>query len=111
MRRGFALLFLILSFPLSAQTLSLTEAQWARSRSAAALVRLPGFGDLMAALERQTEGALIVRHGNGDEAFRWAESLKGWLVALGVPGARVVLERDASLADRLVIETRSGIRP
>jgi hypothetical protein len=106
-------LIIVFAFPLSlsAQTLSLTDAQWAASRSAARLVRLPAFGELMVALERQTDAALVVRHGNGDAALRRAEEMKSWLVTLGVPGAQVVLERDAALAGVTVIEARSGVRP
>jgi hypothetical protein len=112
MRRGFAVLFLILSFPLSAQTLILTEAQWAAPRQARALVRLPGFGELMTTLERQPQGALVVRYGNGEDALLWAEELKTWLVALGVPATRVLLERDSGLSGQVAIEARSyGVRP
>lgn len=111
MRRGFAVLFLLLSFPLSAQTLILTEQQWAAPRQARTLVRLPGFGELMTALERQPQGALIVRHGNGEDALLWAEELRTWLVALGTPAVRVVLERDSDLNRQLVIEARGyGMR-
>jgi hypothetical protein len=111
MRRGFALLFLVLSFPLSAQTLTLTEEQWAASRQARALVKLPGFGGLMTALERQPQGALVVRYGNGEDAVLWAEELKSWLVALGVPAVRVVLERDAGQSGQITVEARSyGVR-
>jgi hypothetical protein len=112
MRRGCTVLLLILSFPLSAQTLLLTEEQWPAPRRARTLVQQPGFGELMAALERQPQGALVVRHGNGETALQRAEELRSWLVALGLPAARVVLERDAGLNGPLAIEARSyGARP
>jgi hypothetical protein len=114
MRRSFLVLLLILPFPLSAQTLILTDEQWPVPHRARTLVPQPGFGELMSALDRQPQGALIVRHGSGETALQRAEELKTWLVALGLPAARVVLERDSGLDGKaqVAIEARSyGARP
>lgn len=103
---GFVLLFLPLW--LSAETLSLSAEEWSRPRSGEQLARHEGLSRLVRALEAGTsQTRLRIRFGVREEDLLWAEELRDWLVALGLPSARIVLERDASVQGELVVQTQT----
>lgn len=107
MRYWFAVVLLVVSLSGHAQRLTLTAEQWAGVRGVEGVVGLPGLADLLAAFERQPDGALVVYHASHDRAAARAETLRAWLVALGVPSARIALERAPAAAESLVIEVRA----
>jgi hypothetical protein len=90
-----------------ASGLVITAEQWARPRSGESIVQLPGLGTLVEAAERDTASRLVIRFAGGDEGSLWAEELRSWLVALGLPSARIALEPGPSLSDRLLLELRT----
>jgi hypothetical protein len=107
MRHVLAVVLLLFSATSTAQSLTISAEQWTATAGAQALVHLPGVGDLMAMFERQPQGALVIYHATHDQAARRAELLRAWLVALGVPSARIALERDTRLGEALSLEVRA----
>ncbi len=88
------------------KTVEITAEQWARPRSAAAIARLPELPGFIAAFDREPGGRVIVRYAGGDEGSLWAEELRSWLVALGIPSAHIELRPDLPQADKLLLELR-----
>jgi hypothetical protein len=86
-----------------AGAVSISADDWARPRSAARVVQLPGLGAVLAAFERQPQGRLVIHHAGGDDGSLWAEELRSWLVALGIPSSRIALQSDAAEPDRLTL--------
>lgn len=84
----------------------ITAEQWARPRSGEGIVQLPGLGTLVEAAEGDTASRLVVRFAGGDDGSFWAEELRSWLVALGLPSTRIVLEPGLPQSDRLLLELR-----
>lgn len=84
----------------------ITAEQWARPRSAAAIARLPELPGFIVAFDREPGARVIVRYAGGDEGSLWAEELRSWLVALGIPSAHIELQPDLPLADKLLLELR-----
>jgi hypothetical protein len=80
---------------------------WSRPRSGAAFTRMPELRELVEVYERQPDGQLVVRHGSGEEGGLWAEEMRSWLVALGIPAARVRLETDPAVDGEVRIEVRA----
>lgn len=87
-------------------TMAVTAEQWARPRSAVAIARLPELPGFIAAFDREPGARVIVRYAGGDEGSLWAEELRSWLVALGIPSAHIELQPDLPLADKLLLELR-----
>lgn len=85
---------------------TITAEQWARPRSGDSIVKLPGLDALVEATERDAASRLVIRFAGGDEGSLWAEELRSWLVALGLPSARVALEPGLPQSDRLLLELR-----
>lgn len=71
--------------------------EWSRPRSAAMVVALPGVRDCVARWQQDPRQRLVIVHAAGEEGALWAAELRDWLVALGVPSAR--LQRRAVGAD------------
>jgi hypothetical protein len=86
---------------------TITAEQWARPRSGRTVAAFPGLAGLVAQLESAPDKHLALRFAPGDEAVLWAEELRAWLVALGLPSARLALEPGSPDADRLMLELRS----
>ncbi len=85
---------------------TITAEQWAHPRSGGSIVKLPGLGALVETVERDATSRLVIRFAGGDEGSLWAEELRSWLVALGLPSARIQLEPGLPQSDALRLELR-----
>lgn len=85
---------------------TVTAEQWARPRSGEAVAQLPELGRLVETLDRNPSQRLVVRHASGDDGTLWAEELRSWLVALGIPSVNIELAPGALEADKLLLELR-----
>lgn len=90
----------------AASGVTITAEQWARPRSGEGIVKLPGLVALIEAAERDAANRLVIRFAGGDDGSLWAEELRSWLVALGLPSAHIVLEPGLPQSDRLLLELR-----
>ncbi|KPK51862.1 MAG: hypothetical protein AMS22_10160 [Thiotrichales bacterium SG8_50] len=88
-----------------AGSVEITSGQWARPRSGSQIVSLDGLQGVISELEQQPGSVVTVRYAGGDEGLLWAEELRGWFVALGVSGDRIVLRPGLAERDRIVLET------
>ena len=87
--------------------MTVTAEQWARPRSGEAVARLPELVRLVVeALDRNPSQRLVVRHASGDDGTLWAEELRSWLVALGIPSVNIELASGTLEADKLLLELR-----
>ena len=89
--------------------MAVTAEQWARPRSGEAVTQLPELVRLVEALDRNPSQRLVVRHASGDDGTLWAEELRSWLVALGIPSVNIELAPGALEADKLLLELRRNI--
>ena len=85
---------------------TVTAEQWARPRSGEAVAQLPELARLVEVLDRNPAQRLVVRHASGDDGTLWAEELRSWLVALGIPSMNIELAPGALEADKLLLELR-----
>jgi hypothetical protein len=100
--------FFLALFPLvaSAAILTVTPEDWAQLRESAAPA--PALGELLAALEREHDGVVLVRHPSGDQGARWAEAVRDFLVARGLPSARIAFVPAPFEAEKLELEVRAA---
>ena len=89
-----------------APAVTVTAEQWARPRSGEAVAQLPELARLVEALDRNPSQRLVVRHASGDDGTLWAEELRSWLVALGIPSVNIELAPGAPETDKLLLELR-----
>jgi hypothetical protein len=116
MIRGLPLLIMLISMSVcSAESVQIITAEdWARPRSGESLVRMPAlkrtvrdYLDQKSAQESNQKGSqndrhgqrISIRHPRGEEGVLWAEELRGWLIALGIPSADIIVSPQSSRID------------
>lgn len=85
--------------------------EWSRPRSAQALIAMVPVAEAVRAWEsarRERPVRLALVHPGGEAGALWAEELRDWLVALGLPPEDLALAPGGQPADRLELrlETR-----
>jgi len=83
----------------------ISAEQWARPRSGERVVAYESLQMLVRHLDQRSAAVVNIRYAGGDEGQLWAEELRGWLVALGIPSDRIKLRAGLQYRDRLVLET------
>ena len=114
MIRGLPLLIMLISISVcSAESVQVITAEdWARPRSGESLVRMPALkrtvrdylnqkGNRKGSQNYQRGQRIFIRHPRGEEGVLWAEELRGWLVALGIPSADIALNPESSRIDAI----------
>lgn len=77
---------------------------WARPRDGVAMIQMPPLPEVFEAWEQQPDKRLIVRYPGGEEGLLWANELRSWLVALGIPSAHQELVAGSRQPDRIELE-------
>lgn len=84
------ILLLISPTAFAEQQFLLTEAEWSRPRSASVVKSYPAVQQLMQAWLRSPESQYIeLRYPGGEEGSLWAQEIKDWLIATGVPSQKL----------------------
>ena len=116
MSRGLPLLIMLVSMTVcSAESVQIITAEdWARPRTGESLVRMPAlkhtvrdYLDQKSAQKSNQKGSqndrrgqrISIRHPRGEEGVLWAEELRGWLIALGIPYADITVSPQSSRID------------
>jgi len=106
MKHAVTLLMLVISPIVYADPVAVTAEQWGRPRSGDFVAHRLGLAPLVQALDRQPDGALVIAHARSDEGILWAEELRAWLVALGVPSAQIMLTPRGGEGGRITVDVR-----
>lgn len=81
----------------------ITADDWARPRTGESLVQMPALKrtvrDYLAQEGDRRGQRILIRHPRGEEGLLWAEELRAWLVALGVPSADIDVSADPTRID------------
>ena len=106
MIRGLPLLVMLICAPISwADSLQIITADdWARPRSGESLVQMPALKSTVREyLDTKNERGrrILIRHPRGEEGVLWAEELRGWLVALGIPSDDVAVSPTSRRVDAI----------
>ena len=112
MSRGLSLLIMLVSMTVcSAESVQIITAEdWARPRTGESLVRMPALKHTVRdyldqksnqkGSQNDRRGQRIsIRHPRGEEGVLWAEELRGWLIALGIPSADITVSPQSSRID------------
>lgn len=86
----------------------ITAEEWARPRSGERLVQMPAIKRTVRAYLGEDAQRILIRHPSGEEGVLWAEELRGWLVALGVPSEDVSVQPLSSQADAIELEVTAA---
>ncbi len=101
----FALLLLALPVPLSAESVTITADQWASPRSGESIIRFERLNKLVEAFDQSPDNQILIRHAEGESGTLWGEELRSWLVSLGIPSGRIVLNAGLGQSDAIIVET------
>lgn len=106
MIRGLPLLVMLICAPIGwADSLQIITADdWARPRSGESLVQMPALKSTVREyLDTKNERGrrILIRHPRGEEGVLWAEELRGWLVALGIPSDDVAVSPTSTRVDAI----------
>lgn len=79
--------------PAAPSAWAINAEEWAQPRSGTTVVALPGLNAAVQAwLAERTPSMIVLSHPLGEDGEVWASELRGWLVALGVPGRQVLIQ-------------------
>ena len=126
MIRGLPLLIMLIcsaaySAELSAESSAgsvevITADQWARPRSGESLVQMPALKRAVRDYLGQNAGRddeqggsrntrrdqrILIRHPRGEEGVLWAEELRSWLIALGIPSTDIAMSPQSTRVDAI----------
>jgi hypothetical protein len=100
---------MLLAGTLAAEPGYLSRPEWqAANASGVAVGRLPVLRNTVASAQLHPGARIAVRYPGGDAGNAWATEVREWLVALGISGARVVLEPGSGRPDALALEVIDG---
>lgn len=104
---------LVLAFvsPSMAETPTLsavTAEEWARPRRGETVAGMPALQQAVRQLQQRPSARLVLFYAGGDDGNLWAEEIRAWLVALGVPGARIELRSGLDGPDRVELIVEGG---
>lgn len=110
MIRALPLLAALIAVPAGAEesTQILSADEWARPRSGESLVGMPALADTVRDYLASSNGRISIRHPPGEEGVLWAEELRSWLVALGVPSADIALSPESTRFDAIELAITEG---
>lgn len=86
----------------------ITAEDWARPRTGQSIVEMPALVRTVRAYLGDGERRILIRFPRGEEGVLWAEELRGWLVALGVPSGDVSVSPDSSRVDAIELEVTAA---
>lgn len=109
MIRGLPLLIMLICMAVSAAESAeiITADEWARPRSGESLVQMPALKRTVRSYlnqrgdNEQRGQRILIRHPRGEEGVLWAEELRGWLVALGIPSADIAVSPESTRIDAI----------
>lgn len=85
---------------------TLSADDWARPRDGAALVKMAPLAEAVRELARRPGSDLVIGYPGGEDGTVWAQELRGWLVALGVPSRRIELLPASALPGTIDLSVR-----
>lgn len=91
-----------------AESITITAEQWARPRSGSYVTGLTALNEQLARIDRAGDSRLILHCPGDEKGMLWAEELRAWLVALGVPSARIQLKPDFGQIDIIRVEIQGS---
>lgn len=107
-RIGLALLACALSAQADDRRFGVAQADWSRYVEARAVIELDAVRGVLERFEERPGARVVVRHPGGSFGVRWADELRRWLVAFGVPSRYVVLEPGSGAPDVLYLAVSAG---
>lgn len=99
------LLTLLAVIPAHAAPLTITEDDWARPRTAEALIRHPALSEAVRRLIDDDAAKLRIHYPGGDEGNLWALEIRAWLIALGIGSDRLELVPGGPRDDAVLLQT------
>lgn len=100
------LLLLLPALASADNAFTLDAAEWSRPRTGDAVVAMPTVREAVRTWAQTAGAELAIRHPRGESGVLWAEELRDWLVALGVPADAVALDAVGRTEDRVELQIR-----
>ena len=86
------------------------RTQWPEQRNSAAVLAVTQINAILSQFDEVQAHRIIIRYPGGDLGNAWALEVRDWLVALGMPSERVILEPGSGGSGQLILllEKASG---
>ena len=76
---------------------------WPQQRNTETVLSLTAVQGLLDTYQEDKRHKISIRHPGGDYGDAWAQELRDWLVALGIPSDQILLEPGSGGQDRIVL--------
>ncbi|MCG8432969.1 MAG: hypothetical protein MJA83_02930 [Gammaproteobacteria bacterium] len=81
-----------------------TAADWSRPRSGEMVLQLEGIHNAVNAWRDDSGADIIIIYAGGESGGFWAEEIRSWMIALGIPGEHVITRTGGLNEDRIVLQ-------
>ena len=78
--------------------------QWDMPRHGETVIQVPGMAKFLNQWAAKTDNIIEIRYPGGEEGELWMQELKGWLIALGIPGKAIVHTPGSGSDDLITLE-------
>lgn len=86
---------------------TVTRADWSAPATVEAAASRPALNGVLAAYLGERGQWVRIAHGGDSRGSAWAGEVRGWLVALGIPGERIRLDPGMASPDQLVLDVHA----
>ena len=102
------LLIALQVFALEPKQWTINADEWSRPRNGDRLVRMQALVQgVQSWMASKDSTVLLIRYPGGEEGALWAQEIRDWLVALGVPSSRTRAQAGQARDDLITIEVKN----
>ena len=98
------LVFVVSGASAAEQVWLLGADEWAQPRDGTVMVKMTPLPEVIRAWQGKPHRRLVIRYPGGEEGLLWANELRSWLVALGVPLEQQELVAGSRQPDQIELE-------
>ena len=80
---------------------------WARPRSGEVILQMEPLRNLVADWQQSPNSVIEILYPGGEAGVLWAQELQSWLVALGIPSARIQDIAGSTIQDSIEVRLRA----
>jgi hypothetical protein len=99
--------FVLLPAAGTAAERTVARADWSAPATVEAAARRPALNGVLAAYLGERGQWVRIAHGGDTRGSAWAAEVRGWLVALGIPGQRIRMDPGMASPDQLVLDVHA----
>lgn len=85
----------------------ISREEWPQIQRGIQVTQYAKLSGVVNELDRTADGSIVVLHPGGEAGHHWANEIRDWLVALGVPSRRIALRPGSGVPDAIGVRVEA----